>query len=112
MGGELIILGTGGSAYDVLDIVDAINRCAAAPVWRVAGFLDDGRAAYVGAGALVRQSQRIGDGVLVGMGAVVVRDVREGTVVVGNPAKPLRAANARADVGTSGFLQVAESCAP
>src|SRR3954468_1555628 len=44
MGKELIILGTGGSAYDVLDIIDAINRCAAAPVWRVAGFLDDARA--------------------------------------------------------------------
>jgi sugar O-acyltransferase (sialic acid O-acetyltransferase NeuD family) len=37
----LIILGTGGSAYDVLDIVEAIN--AVAPTWHVAGFLDDAR---------------------------------------------------------------------
>lgn len=37
----LIIIGTGGSAYDVLDIVDAIN--ALQPTWRVAGFLDDAR---------------------------------------------------------------------
>ncbi len=40
---DLVIIGTGGSAYDVLDIVEAIN--AAAPTWRVAGFLDDGRLA-------------------------------------------------------------------
>jgi sugar O-acyltransferase (sialic acid O-acetyltransferase NeuD family) len=35
----LIILGTGGSAYDVLDIVESIN--ADAPRWEVVGFLDD-----------------------------------------------------------------------
>jgi sugar O-acyltransferase (sialic acid O-acetyltransferase NeuD family) len=40
---DLIILGAGGNAYDVLDIVDAIN--AAAPTWSVRGFLDDGRPA-------------------------------------------------------------------
>jgi sugar O-acyltransferase (sialic acid O-acetyltransferase NeuD family) len=37
---SLIILGTGGSAYDVLDIVESIN--IAAPTWHVEGFLDDG----------------------------------------------------------------------
>lgn len=35
----LIILGTAGSAYDVLDIVETIN--AGKPTWEVAGFLDD-----------------------------------------------------------------------
>ena len=38
---SLIILGTGGSAYDVLDIVTAIN--AESPAWKLAGFLDDAR---------------------------------------------------------------------
>lgn len=38
---ELIILGTGGGAHDVLDVVDAINSIA--PTWRIAGFLDDAR---------------------------------------------------------------------
>jgi sugar O-acyltransferase (sialic acid O-acetyltransferase NeuD family) len=41
MGRPLIILGTGGNAYDVLDIVEAINADAA--TWEVAGFLDDAR---------------------------------------------------------------------
>ncbi len=39
----LIILGTGGGAHDVLDVVNAINRIA--PAWQVIGFLDDARTA-------------------------------------------------------------------
>ena len=39
MSTRLVILGTGGNALDVLDIVDAIN--AAATTWEVVGFLDD-----------------------------------------------------------------------
>ena len=41
MSQRLVILGTGGSAYDVLDIVGGIN--AHSPAWEVAGFLDDAR---------------------------------------------------------------------
>jgi len=46
MSRPLIILGTGGNAYDVLDIVEAINASAASQrQWEVTGFLDDARAA-------------------------------------------------------------------
>lgn len=37
----LIIIGTGGNALDILDIVEATNR--AVPTWEVVGFLDDSR---------------------------------------------------------------------
>ena len=37
----LVILGTGGAAHDILDIVNAINRNA--QTWQVVGFLDDAR---------------------------------------------------------------------
>ena len=37
----LIILGTGGNTFDVLDLIDALNADAA--VWDVHGFLDDTR---------------------------------------------------------------------
>jgi len=39
---SLILLGCGGNAYDVLDVVDAINVAQAH--WQIAGFLDDQRA--------------------------------------------------------------------
>jgi sugar O-acyltransferase (sialic acid O-acetyltransferase NeuD family) len=51
--------------------------------------------AYIGTGAIIRQGRpgqplRIGRGAVVGMGAVVTKDVAPGVVVVGNPAKPLQ----------------------
>jgi sugar O-acyltransferase (sialic acid O-acetyltransferase NeuD family) len=45
MSRPLVILGTGGSAYDVLDIVEAIN--AIRPTWEAVGFLDDVRSAGI-----------------------------------------------------------------
>ena len=50
--------------------------------------------AYIGTGAILKQGTPdkplvIGAGATVGMGAVVTKDVAPGTIVVGNPAKPL-----------------------
>lgn len=45
--------------------------------------------AYVGAGALIRENLTIGGRALVGMGAVVTRDVPADEVWVGNPARLL-----------------------
>lgn len=48
--------------------------------------------AYIGAGAIIRQGSdanklTIGQGAVIGMGAVVTRDVPDGAVVMGNPAR-------------------------
>lgn len=45
MSRPLVILGTGGSACDVLDVVEAINFQGLEPAWEVVGFLDDAEAA-------------------------------------------------------------------
>jgi sugar O-acyltransferase (sialic acid O-acetyltransferase NeuD family) len=51
--------------------------------------------AYIGTGAIIKQGRPgrpliIGEGAVVGMGAVVTKNVAAGDVVFGNPAKPLR----------------------
>jgi sugar O-acyltransferase (sialic acid O-acetyltransferase NeuD family) len=60
-----------------------------APGAIVSGFVRVGSACYIGARAVVRQQLEIADEALIGMGAVVVRSVQSGLVVVGNPARPM-----------------------
>jgi sugar O-acyltransferase (sialic acid O-acetyltransferase NeuD family) len=50
---------------------------------------------YVGTGAVIRQGSpdkpiTLGRGSVIGMGAVVTRDVAPGATVIGNPARPLQ----------------------
>jgi sugar O-acyltransferase (sialic acid O-acetyltransferase NeuD family) len=60
-----------------------------APGAVISGFVHVGRSCYIGASAVIRQHLRLGDGSLIGMGAVVIRDTAAGSIVVGNPARPL-----------------------
>lgn len=49
-----------------------------------------GRACHIGSNATIREKINIGDFSLVGAGAVVLKDVPDNTIVIGNPAKTLR----------------------
>jgi putative colanic acid biosynthesis acetyltransferase WcaF len=50
--------------------------------------------AFVGLRAIVLPGVTVGEGAIVGAGAVVTRDVAPGSVVAGNPARPLASPNA------------------
>ena len=49
-----------------------------------------GRNCWIGMGAMILPGVQVGDGAVIGAGAVVVRDVEAYAVVVGNPAKTVR----------------------
>lgn len=49
-----------------------------------------GNGVHIGSNSVIREHIRIGDYSIIGAGAVVVKDVPENAVVVGNPAKVLR----------------------
>lgn len=56
----------------------------------LSGHVRVGSSAYLGAGSLVREGCTIGSLALIGMGAVVLRDVPDNEVWVGNPARRLK----------------------
>lgn len=65
-----------------------------APGVKCNGNVSIGDHVYIGAGALIKQGKHgkpltIGAGAVVGMGAVVTKDVEPHTTVVGNPARPM-----------------------
>jgi sugar O-acyltransferase (sialic acid O-acetyltransferase NeuD family) len=57
---------------------------------RVAGAVQVGEGAYLGSGCLIRENRTIGPWALVGMGAVVTRNVPAGEVWAGAPARFLK----------------------
>lgn len=56
----------------------------------LAGLVTVGRCADIYTGAVVLPRVRIGAGAIVGAGAVVLKDVPDGAVVVGNPARIIK----------------------
>ena len=58
--------------------------------WRRAQPVEIGHDVWIGHGAIILPGRRIGTGAVVAAGAIVTKDVPDYTIVVGNPARPLR----------------------
>ncbi len=99
VGDHVLVLASSVVSHDVS--VGA-HTCVAAGVC-ISSCVSIGTSVYLGTNCSIIGSIRIGDRALVGMGSVVLDDVDDEAVVVGNPAKVLR--SARMDAAAVGRLQ-------
>ena len=60
------------------------------PGVQIGGAVSVGEEVLIGSGSTIRQGLRINNACTVGSGSVVLSPVREGIIVVGNPAKQLK----------------------
>ncbi len=85
--GRGCIINTGASVDHECRLGDGVHLC---PGVRLAGCVEIENFATVYTGAIVIPRIKIGEGAVVGAGAVVIRDVAAYTVVAGNPARQLK----------------------
>jgi sugar O-acyltransferase (sialic acid O-acetyltransferase NeuD family) len=83
--GDFVTVLSSGIAHDasVGDYSTLSGRCA------LNGHVQVGQMVYMGCGVLVAPSKKIGDNATVGIGSVVISNVKSNTKVFGNPAKKM-----------------------
>lgn len=86
IGDHVMVLPNTISSHD--DVIGAYTSIAGGAA--ISGNVRVGESCYIGAHVSIKEGVTIGAGSLLGMGSVVLRDVPENTVVVGNPARVLR----------------------
>lgn len=84
--GDFCILNTGCIIEHECNIQQSAHI---APGAVLAGNVSVGRRTFVGANSVIKQGVKIGDDVIIGAGAVVINDILDHAIVVGNPAKQL-----------------------
>ncbi|MFA5576920.1 MAG: UDP-3-O-(3-hydroxymyristoyl)glucosamine N-acyltransferase [Tissierellaceae bacterium] len=86
------IVSNGSKIHNLCQIAHNVfidENCFIAPNTNIFGSVIIGRNCHIG-GAMIKNQVKIGNNVLVGMGAVVVKDVEDNKVVAGVPAKVIR----------------------
>lgn len=85
--GRACIVNTAASVDHECSLADGVH---VGPGARLAGCIQVGRCAFIGTGASILPRLRIGCNAIVGAGAVVTKNVPDGAVVFGNPARITR----------------------
>jgi sugar O-acyltransferase (sialic acid O-acetyltransferase NeuD family) len=90
--GRACIVNTGATIDHECVLGDGVH---VAPGAHLAGCVEIGNFAMIGTGASILPRVRIGENAIIGAGAVVTRNVEQGAVMVGNPARRLEAGRKR-----------------
>ena len=61
-----------------------------APGATLAGNVSIGKRSFIGANSVIKEGVTIGNDVIVGAGSVVIKDIPDGQIFVGNPAQPIK----------------------
>ncbi|KAK6388132.1 hypothetical protein LTR65_008140 [Meristemomyces frigidus] len=87
--GDRTIIGPNVRFYGITASVDAAARKGIRTTMQ-GGAITVGEDCFIGADVIIMPFRKIGNGAVVGAGSVVTKDVKENTVVAGNPAKVIR----------------------
>jgi len=66
------------------------NNCVVCGMANVSGNVRVGEKSFIGLSSSIKQETYIGSNVIIGMGSVVVRDVHDGMIAMGNPAREIK----------------------
>lgn len=90
--GDRCLIGAGVKIFDTdFHPQSPANRRYARPDWpRISKPVTIGDDVFLGTGAIICKGVAIGDGSIVAAGSVVVSSVTAGTIVAGNPARPVK----------------------
>ncbi|MBN9600239.1 MAG: acetyltransferase [Afipia sp.] len=80
------IINTGASVDHDCRIGEGVHL---SPGVHLSGTVEIGACSWLGTGSSVRHNIRIGANVIAGVGSVIVKDVEDGCVVIGVPARPM-----------------------